>query len=96
MGRLDGRTAWVTGGGRGIGRAIALAMAREGADVAVSSRTESELSSVATEIGDLGRSGLAVRADALSLDETRSAATIAAIVNHISTVEQSSINDQSY
>jgi len=36
MARLDGRRVWVTGGGRGIGRAIAIAMARQEADVAVS------------------------------------------------------------
>ena len=73
MGRLDGRAALVTGGGRGIGRAIALALAREGADVAVTSRTQSEIESVAAELKALGRRGVAIRADAMSQDETHGA-----------------------
>jgi NAD(P)-dependent dehydrogenase (short-subunit alcohol dehydrogenase family) len=74
MGRLDGRAAWITGGGRGIGRAIALEMAREGARVAVSSRTRAELDGVVGEIEALGRGGLAVVADAMSLEQTNDAA----------------------
>ena len=70
MGRLDGRVAWVTGGGRGIGRAIALALAADGAAVAVSSRSDAELEAVVGEIGRLGSRGSAVRADAMSLADT--------------------------
>ena len=54
MARLENKVAWVTGGGRGIGRAIALAFAADGASVAVSSRTIEELESVANEIRELG------------------------------------------
>jgi len=74
MGKLDGRVAWITGGGRGIGRVIALEMAREGADIAVSSRTESEIASVAREIEALGHRALPVRVDVMSQEEIRDAA----------------------
>jgi meso-butanediol dehydrogenase / (S,S)-butanediol dehydrogenase / diacetyl reductase len=53
--RLLNKTAIITGGGRGVGRAIALAFAREGADVAICSRTESQLREVAAEIEKIGR-----------------------------------------
>jgi NAD(P)-dependent dehydrogenase (short-subunit alcohol dehydrogenase family) len=54
--RLDGRHAIVTGAGRGIGRAAALALAEAGADVTLFARSESELEAVAGEVGDRGRS----------------------------------------
>jgi NAD(P)-dependent dehydrogenase (short-subunit alcohol dehydrogenase family) len=74
MGRLDGLVAYITGGGRGIGRAIALEMAREGADIAVSSRTPAQLEAVVAEVTALRRAGLAVQADALDHDQAIGAA----------------------
>ena len=65
MGRLNGLTALVTGGGRGIGRAIALEFAREGAAVAVSSRSKGELDAVVAEVEALGSKGLAIESDAM-------------------------------
>jgi NAD(P)-dependent dehydrogenase (short-subunit alcohol dehydrogenase family) len=52
--RLDGRTALVTGAGRGIGRAIALALAAAGAELVLVSRTKSQLDEVAREIASAG------------------------------------------
>lgn len=62
--KLEGRTAFVTGGDRGIGKGIALEMAKEGADVAFSYRTNLEAAqATAAEIDRLGRRVLAVQAD---------------------------------
>ncbi|MEE9199313.1 MAG: glucose 1-dehydrogenase [Dehalococcoidia bacterium] len=60
---LEGRTALVTGGGRGIGKAIALTLAEAGADVAVAARTLKEVEETAAEISGLGKRSLAIRAD---------------------------------
>lgn len=60
---LSGKVAIVTGGGRGIGGAIALALARAGADVIPTSRTLSEVQKVVEEIKEMGRVSLAITVD---------------------------------
>src|SRR5262245_34756339 len=60
---LKGRVAWVTGGGRGIGRACALALARQGCLVAVSSRTAGEVNAVAEECSKLAGNSFAAVCD---------------------------------
>ena len=60
---LRGKRAVVTGGGKGIGRGIALCLAEAGADVLVTARTETEINSVAEEINSLGSTGHARVAD---------------------------------
>jgi NAD(P)-dependent dehydrogenase (short-subunit alcohol dehydrogenase family) len=61
---LAGKVALITGGGRGIGRAIALSFADHGATVAVASRTQDQVKSVAEELKDLtGRDALALVCD---------------------------------
>ena len=65
---LPGKVAMVTGGRRGIGKAIALALAEAGADIAICDRVvdDSELKTVAEEVKRLGRRSLVVQADITS------------------------------
>lgn len=63
MRRLEGQVAWVTGGGRGIGRAIAHVLARDGASVIVSARSADEVRVVAREVEEAGGQALGVECD---------------------------------
>src|SRR5690348_15135950 len=60
MGKLEGRVAFITGAGRGIGAATALRMAEEGARVALADIDTEGCQQVAEEIGRLGSEGLVV------------------------------------
>jgi NAD(P)-dependent dehydrogenase (short-subunit alcohol dehydrogenase family) len=63
----EGKKALVTGAGRGIGRAIALAFARQGADVALAARTRDELEAVAAEVRGSGRQAHVLITDMLDV-----------------------------
>jgi 3-oxoacyl-[acyl-carrier protein] reductase len=67
---LEGKGAIVTGGSLGIGRAVALDLAREGANVAVNYRRhDTEAKQVVAEIEKMGRKGLAVQADVSNYED---------------------------
>ncbi len=70
---LDGQTALVTGAARGLGRAIALAMAHAGADIALGLRDPSSADDLVAEITRFGRRALPLAMDVRDLDQIRSA-----------------------
>jgi len=71
--RLKGKVAIVTGSSRGIGRAVALAFAREGADVVVNYvKSEESAEEVASSIVKMGRRAIAVKADVSNLEDVKS------------------------
>ena len=76
---LDGRVAIITGSSRGIGRAFALRLAREGADIVVAAKSEESteklpgsIYTVAEEVESLGRQALPVRVDVRSEEDVKS------------------------
>ncbi len=75
---LDGQVAVITGAGRGLGRAIALAYAETGADVVCSARTLADVEAVADEVRALGRRALAISCDVN--DQTQREALLTAAV----------------
>jgi 3-oxoacyl-[acyl-carrier protein] reductase len=81
MGLLDGKVALVTGGSRGIGRAIALRLGQEGADVAVCARNVEAAGEVASEIEGLGRKCLVRACDVA--DAEQAGALIAATIEEL-------------
>ncbi|HQN52921.1 MAG TPA: SDR family oxidoreductase [Novosphingobium sp.] len=72
-GRLDGQVAFVTAGGGGIGRAIALGLAEAGADVAVFEIVPERAEETAARIRELGREALAIPGDAMEAEAIRAA-----------------------
>ena len=81
MGLLDGKVALVTGGSRGIGRAIALRLGQEGADVAVCARNVEAAGEVASEIEGLGRKCLVRACDVA--DTEQAGALIASTIEEL-------------
>ncbi|MEE3368838.1 MAG: SDR family oxidoreductase [Planctomycetota bacterium] len=71
--QLAGKRALVTGAGRGIGRAIAVAYAKAGADVAVLSRTTAEIDHAAEEIRQTGRRSVALTCDVTDFQQVAAA-----------------------
>jgi 7-alpha-hydroxysteroid dehydrogenase len=65
---LEGQVAIVTGAGRGLGAATAIALAEAGADVVISARTADQLEQVRTQVESRGRKAVVVPADLSDLD----------------------------
>lgn len=78
--RLDNHVAIITGAGRGLGAAIALAFAEVGADVVVVARTQSQLETVAEQVRDVGRRAHVVATD---LAHPEATAALAAQAVHV-------------
>lgn len=83
----------ITGAGRGIGRAIALRFAREGADVILTGRTKKDLESVAEEVSALGRQALALPCDVT--DDLTVRSSVQQGLNHFGKID-SLINNAGY
>jgi NAD(P)-dependent dehydrogenase (short-subunit alcohol dehydrogenase family) len=83
--RLEGRVAMITGASRGIGKAIALGYAREGADLLLLSRSAADLEAVAGEARALGRRAAVAAADVR--DPAAVAAAVAAGVEALGTID---------
>jgi len=67
--KLEDKIAIVTGGGRGLGKEMALALAEAGADLVVAARTQKEIDAVAGEIQGLGRRAIAIPTDVTKPDD---------------------------
>ena len=71
--KLDGKKLFITGGSRGLGKAMALAIAEAGADVVLVGREEGNLQKTADEIKQLGRKAWTIQADVGQHDQCESA-----------------------
>ena len=83
--RFDGKVVWITGGGSGIGKALALQFAKEGGIVAVSGRREERLQEVVDAITAKGGKGLAVRCDVT--DEASVAEAVQRVVRSLGGID---------
>ena len=81
---LEGRIALVTGGGRGIGKAIALGLAADGADVAINYRRDEDAArETIAEVESLGRKAAAYRASIDNVDEVRPLVGLEGVDQHV-------------
>jgi NAD(P)-dependent dehydrogenase (short-subunit alcohol dehydrogenase family) len=86
VGKLDGKTAFVTGGGRGIGRGIVLEFAREGADVAINYRRNREAAEqTAADVRALGRRATVMQGDVADREQVEQ--NIAAAVEFLGALD---------
>lgn len=82
---LQGKVAFITGGARGIGKATAIALAKEGVNLGIIARTESSLKEVAPELEALGVKVAYAAADVSSLEQVEAAVSV--ITNEVGTAD---------
>ena len=85
MAGLEGRVALITGASQGIGRACALALARDGAKIALAARNQEKLAQVAAEIAAAGGEAATFRIDVASEDEIK--AGVKAAIEHFGKID---------
>lgn len=73
MSNLKNKNALITGAGKGIGKAVAIALAKEGVNVILLARTQADIDQVATEINALGVKSLAITADVSDINSVNKA-----------------------
>jgi len=73
MQNLKGKTALITGAGKGIGKAVAIALAQEGVNVILTARTTADIENTANEVRELGVTALAVTADVSNIESVNKA-----------------------
>jgi acetoin reductase-like protein len=83
--RLSGKIAFVTGGGQGIGRAITLRLAKDGADVAIADLNLESAKSVVKEVEELGRKALALQVDVRNKEVVRGA--VQSVIDEFGTID---------
>lgn len=94
MGCLEGRTALVTGAGKGLGRAISLELAREGADVIVNARSVDTLETLRAEIEAMGRRCVIASGDVCAEETVQAMAAAASLGGLDILVNNAGINDR--
>jgi NAD(P)-dependent dehydrogenase (short-subunit alcohol dehydrogenase family) len=85
MGRLEGKVALITGGGAGLGKGCTLALAKEGADLVITGRTQSRLDETAEEVRALGVRCLAVPCDMANHEQIK--ALVKAAIDEYGTID---------
>ncbi|AYN02937.1 3-ketoacyl-ACP reductase [Flavobacterium sp. 140616W15] len=73
MSNLKNKNALITGAGKGIGKAVAIALAKEGVNVILMARTQADIDTVAAEINTLGVKSLAITADVSDINSVNNA-----------------------